>query len=317
MIETLLEATQRLRATGGDDLIAGYRRAAGRHPLLTPIDEVRLAQAIETGRQARQTLTDTTLTPVERRERERLVHAGDDARETFIVSNLRLVLSIARRSATNATPILDVVQDGNIGLMRAVDKFDWRKGFKFSTYATWWIRQAITRGAVNGGRTIRLPVAALDHVKQLNITAARLEGTLGRRPTTAELAAELGMSTAEVVHLQRHLSAPASLSQPVGDTGELQDLIADPDAVAPDEAATAHVVPDEVRTLLSNLDDRERSIIELRYGISHGQACSAAEVGRHLNLSRERIRQIERRAMAKLRHPACRFGFHDLAIPSR
>jgi RNA polymerase sigma factor (sigma-70 family) len=290
-----------------EDLVRLYLNDIGKHPLLTKDDEARLAEQIDLGRRARRELADTrNLSPARQRELRRLIRAGDDATDTFVKANLRLVVSIAKKYQASELPLLDLVQDGNLGLMHAVEKFDSHKGFKFSTYATWWIRQAITRGIANTGRTVRLPVHAGDLLKQVTSARGRLEGQLGRRPTVAELAASLAVSEERVVDILRHASEPVSLSEPLGDDSgtEFGDLVADQSAVSPFDAAALAMLRDEVSRLLVGLDDRERQILRLRFGLDRGEPRTLDEVGEVFKLTRERIRQIEARAMSKLRHPA-------------
>ena len=298
-----------------EDLVRLYLNDVGKHPLLSKDDEARLAQTIEAGRDARNELAGTEgLTSLRRRELRRLIRHGDEATDTFVKANLRLVVSIAKRYQSADVPLLDLVQEGNLGLIHAVEKFDWRKGFKFSTYATWWIRQAITRGIANTGRTVRLPVHAGDLLNRVTKARSRLESQLGRRPTTAELAADLGTEKHKVVEILRYVSEPLSLSEPLraDSDGELGDIVEDRSAVSPFEAAAAALLPAEVAKMLLVLDDRERAILQLRFGLDCGQPRTLDEVGVHFNLTRERIRQIEARAMSKLRHPALDRNAHDL-----
>jgi RNA polymerase sigma factor (sigma-70 family) len=299
----------------GDDLVRLYLRDIGRHRLLTREDEVRLAQAVEAGRDARAELAaGGRLGPTRALELRRTARAGDDAAAAFVNTNLRLVVAIAKRYQASDLPLLDLVQEGNLGLMHAVEKFDWRKGFKFSTYATWWIRQAITRGIANGSRTIRLPVNAGELLGRVISARTRLEGQLGRRPSVNELAGDLGIGADRIVEILRHAAAPASLSEPLhhdGD-GELGDLVEDPGAVSPFEAAAASLLPGVVATMLAGLSDREREIIRLRFGLDCGEARTLEEVGARFDLTRERIRQIEARAMSKLRHPTADQKLHEL-----
>jgi len=288
------------------DLVRLYLSEIGRFRLLTKDDETRLAQEAEEGREARAELARSNArSPARVRELRRAVRAGDAAVETFVKGNLRLVVSIAKRYQGSDLPLLDLVQEGNLGLIHAVEKFDWRKGFKFSTYATWWIRQAITRGIANGGRTIRLPVHASDLLNQTLKSRARLEGELGRRPSISELAADLEVSADRVVDILHHAATPGSLSEPLGHDGdaELVDVLEDRDAVSPPDAAAAALLPGEVAKLLVTLNDREREIIRLRFGLDRGEPRTLEEVGLFFGLTRERIRQIEVRAMSKLRHP--------------
>jgi RNA polymerase sigma factor (sigma-70 family) len=289
-----------------EDLVRLYLSDIGRHRLLTKDEEVRLAQAAEAGREARSELEGPGNIGATRvRELRRIVRAGDDAVETFTNGNLRLVVSIAKKYQAADMPLLDLVQEGNLGLMHAVEKFDWRKGFKFSTYATWWIRQAITRGIANGARTIRLPVHAGDLLNQISKARARLEAKLGRRATISELAADLDVSADRIGDILRHVVPPISLSEPLGhdSDAELGDFVEDFSAVSPFDAAAAALLTGEVDKMLSGLDDRERKIIQLRFGLDRGEPRTLEEIGVHFGLTRERIRQIEARAMAKLRHP--------------
>ncbi len=298
-----------------EDLVRLYLNDVGKHALLSKDDEARLAQAIEAGRDARGELAGAEeITPARRRQLRRLIRHGDEATEAFVKANLRLVVSIAKRYQSADVPLLDLVQEGNLGLMHAVEKFDWRKGFKFSTYATWWIRQSITRGIANTGRTVRLPVHAGDLLNRVTRARGRLEAQLGRRPTIAELAADLGTEAHKVVEILRYVSEPMSLSEPLraDSDGELGDIVEDHSAVSPFEAAAAALLPAEITKMLIVLDDRERAVLQLRFGLDRGEPRTLDEVGAHFNLTRERIRQIEARAMSKLRHPAIDRNAQDL-----
>ena len=289
-----------------EDLVRVYLNEVGKHGLLTKDDEVRLARAVEAGLKARAELAaEGRVGPSRQRQLNRLVREGDQATDTFVTANLRLVVSIAKKYQAAEVPLLDLVQEGNLGLIHAVEKFDWRKGFKFSTYATWWIRQAITRGIANNGRTVRLPAHAEDLLNQVVKARGRLEGQFGRRPTTAELAADLGVDEIKVTEILRHLSEPMSLSEPLRSDGdaELGDFVEDHGAISPFEAAAAALLSDEVAKMLLVLDQRERQILQLRFGLDRRQPCTLDEVGAHFDLTRERIRQIEARAISKLRHP--------------
>ena len=291
-----------------------YLSDIGQYELLTKDDEARLAQAIEAGVAARTELAEGAPTPARKRELRKLVREGEDAERTFVQANLRLVVSIAKKYQASGLPLLDLVQEGNLGLMHAVEKFDWRKGFKFSTYATWWIRQAITRGIANTGRTIRLPVHAGDTVARIQKARSRLELELGRPATLAELAADVEMEPEKVTEALRFASDTLSLSDPLREDGdaELGDIVADPNAESPFEVAATTLLPAQIERLLAPLDEREREILKLRFGLDRGEARTLEDVGEHFNLTRERIRQIEARAMSKLRHPSLDTGARDL-----
>ena len=293
-----------------------YLSDIGQYPLLTKDDEARLAQAIEAGAAATKELEEggRSVSPARKRELRRAIRAGEEAERTFVQSNLRLVVSIAKKYQASGLPLLDLIQEGNLGLMHAVEKFDWRKGFKFSTYATWWIRQALTRGIANTGRTIRLPVHAGDTLSRLQKARVRLETTLGRPPTLSELSADLEMPEAKVTETLRFAADTLSLSTPLREDGdaELGDMVEDRTAESPFESAAISLLPDEIGRLLSPLDEREREILRLRFGLDRGEPRTLEEVGEHFNLTRERIRQIEARAMSKLRHPSADTGAKDL-----
>jgi RNA polymerase sigma factor (sigma-70 family) len=293
-----------------------YLKDIGQYALLTKDDEARLAQAMEAGREARAELEEAgkSVSPARKRELKRLTRDGEDAERTFVQSNLRLVVSIAKKYQASGMPLLDLVQEGNLGLMHAVEKFDWRKGFKFSTYATWWIRQALTRGIANTGRTIRLPVHAGDTMNRVQKARTRLETALGRPATLAELAADLEMPEAKVTETLLFAADTLSLSTPLREDGdaELGDVVPDRGAVTPFEAASVALLPEEIGRLLSPLDEREREILKLRFGLDRGEPRTLEEVGEHFALTRERIRQIEARAMSKLRHPSADTGARDL-----
>src|SRR5579872_5840722 len=298
------------------DVARRYLTDIARYPLLTKHDEARLAQQIEACALADEVLRDSIeeLATGQVRELRRVVTCGEDARKTFIQSNLRLVVSIAKKYQASGLPLLDLVQEGNLGLIHAVEKFDWRKGFKFSTYATWWIRQAITRGIANTGRTIRLPVHAGDTLARVQKAQARLELKLGRQATLTELGAEVELPEDKLIEALRFRAEPLSLSEPLREDGdaELGDVVEDRSAESPFEVAATSLLPDEINRLLSPLDEREREILRLRFGLDRGEPRTLEEVGEHFNLTRERIRQIEARAMSKLRHPSSDTGARDL-----
>jgi RNA polymerase sigma factor (sigma-70 family) len=299
-----------------EDLVRIYLSNIGAYPLLSKDDEVLLAQEIEAGRDAaRELKTKTRSIPAEEKRRlTRTIQVGSRAEEAFVQSNLRLVVSIAKKYQASGLPLLDLIQEGNLGLIHAVDKFDWRKGFKFSTYATWWIRQAITRGIANTGRTIRLPVHAGDTLARVQKAQARLELKLGRPATLAELGTEVEIPYDKLIEALRFRGEPLSLSEPLRDDGdaELGDVVEDRAASSPFDHAAMQLLPAEISKLLAPLDDREREILKLRFGLDRGEPRTLEEVGEHFNLTRERIRQIEARAMSKLRHPSSDTGARDL-----
>jgi RNA polymerase sigma factor (sigma-70 family) len=299
-----------------EDLVRLYLTDIGQYPLLTKDDEVSLSQTIEAGQEAEAVLAAAPkgLSQAKRRELRRAQLRGEQAVQTFVQSNLRLVVSIAKKYQASGLPLLDLIQEGNLGLMHAVEKFDWRKGFKFSTYATWWIRQAITRGIANTGRTIRLPVHAGDTLARVQKAQARLELKYGRPATLAELGEEVELPEDKLVEALRFRAEPLSLSEPLREDGdaELGDVVEDRSVESPFELAAIGLLPEEIDRLLAPLDEREREILHLRFGLDRGEPRTLEEVGEHFNLTRERIRQIEARAMSKLRHPSSDTGARDL-----
>ena len=304
----------RRAAAPDDDIVRLYLADVGRHPLLTKNDEAELAQAIELAREARTRLAEPGLTAAERRTMKRRITAGEAATERFIQANLRLVVSIAKKYQASGMQLLDLVQEGNLGLIHAVEKFDWRKGFKFSTYATWWIRQAVSRGIANSSRTIRLPVHASDHVGRLRRVSDDLRADLGRAATTAELAEAMGLPIDRLAEIRAYARDPMSLSHSLSDDGDVEvgDIVADPHAISPADAAVDSALSGELDKVLFPLNDREREILRLRYGLDTGEGRTLEEVGTRFNLTRERIRQIESRALSKLRHPAFVHSGRDL-----
>ena len=289
------------------DLVRTYLDDIGRHPLLTKDQEANLARRIEAGRDAERELVQAgELPPRKRAVLRRAMFDGASARDEFITANLRLVVSIAKRYQASGVPLLDLIQEGNLGLMHAVEKFDWRKGFKFSTYATWWIRQALQRGSAASARVIRLPSGPTDAVFRLQRLRSELEGAWGHPPTQTELAREAGIPIREVLELWPHLNEPVSLDEPLGDDGDITrgDFVADGSFAGPEAATLEALLPGDIDAALSNLDDRERRVLRERYGLADGGAPrTLTDIGRGLGLTSERVRQIERQALAKLREP--------------
>jgi len=299
----------------GPDLVRLYLDEIGRHPLLTPEDEIRLGTLVQEGLAARRRLeAEPRMTSAERRELRRAVRAGQDATAEFVRANLRLVVSVARRYHYPGVALLDLIQDGNLGLLHAVEKFDPRKGYKFSTYATWWIRQAMSRGVDQAGKAIRIPSHAEDQRRTLERVRDELEAHLGRRPTRAELARELGTDAATIDRLLGTPEVAASLDQPVADEAStLADLVPDESGLRPEAAVLRADTAPSVDRLLAVLDERERAIVTMRYGLGgDGEEHSMPEVARAFGLSRERIRQIEANAFSKLRHPSNELHAPDL-----
>jgi RNA polymerase primary sigma factor len=293
---------------GEADLVRMYLREIGQYPLLTDKQEVELAQAIEGGERAKKRL-EKEAARMSARSMERMevdLDGGRAARRRFIQSNLRLVVSIARRYQGMGLPLLDLIQEGNLGLMRAVEKFDWRKGFKFSTYATWWIRQAITRAIADTARTIRIPVHMVEAVQKVRKIQEELLDKLGREPLVEEIAKEAGFPPDKVQEIFRIMPEPVSLETPVGEDEETELLhfIEDATAEAPADSALASMLQEDLRSVLDTLSDRERRVLELRFGLADGRPRTLEEIGKEFNLTRERIRQIEAKALAKLRHPS-------------
>jgi RNA polymerase sigma factor (sigma-70 family) len=295
-------------ASTGPDLVQRYLREVAAHTLLTGADEVALGEAIEAGRRARDAIaTSGSALGVEERARlEAIAEQGKQATQRFIQGNLRLVVSIARRYPPTM-PLLDLIQEGNLGLIRAVERFDHRRGFKFSTYATWWIRQAISRAVADKSRTIRVPVHMSQAVTQVGQARARLARALGRDPTVPEVAADTGLRPEKVADAMRLARDPVSLFARVGDDdAELVDFLEDPQAAASFEAASAAVEGAAVRNVLVRLSAREQRVLALRFGLDGQRVRTLEEVGREFQLTRERIRQIEAKAICKLRHPSSR-----------
>jgi RNA polymerase primary sigma factor len=307
-------AAREERATAGTaDPVRMYLKEIGKVPLLTGPQEVELAQRIEAGLVAAAKVAeledrydDPALIPEDRlMPLEASVADGLQAKRDLIEANLRLVVSIAKRYLGRGMLFLDLIQEGNLGLIRAVEKFDYTKGFKFSTYATWWIRQAITRAIADQARTIRIPVHMVETINKVLRVQRQMLQELGREPTVEELAAKVGLTPARVREIQRLALEPVSLETPVGEEDEshLGDFIEDQQAVAPADAAARALLNEAVGEALEELTDRERKIVRLRFGLEDGQARTLEEVGKEFGVTRERIRQIESKTLAKMRHP--------------
>ncbi len=294
------------------DSVRVYLKEIGRVPLLTAAQEVELAQQIEAGSQAAEREAELKaagrtreLDLASQREQRKLIEDGDRARSQLTQANLRLVVSIAKRYANRGMQLLDLIQEGNLGLMRAVEKFDYTKGFKFSTYATWWIRQAITRAIADQARTIRIPVHMVESINLVHRMQRQMTQELERDPSIEELAKRVGMTPARVREIQRYSMDPLSLDSPVGeaDDSNLGDFIEDHQAEAPAEMATRRMLGVAVLEALDELNEREKEVVRLRFGLEDGQPRTLEEVGREFGVTRERIRQIEAKTLAKLRHP--------------
>src|SRR5436190_7793258 len=286
------------------DLVRVYLNGIGKTALLNAANEVELAKRIEAGLYAAHLLeTRKRLGENRKRDLAAVVRDGEAARRHLLEANLRLVVSLAKRYTGRGMPLLDLIQEGNLGLIRAMEKFDYSKGFKFSTYATWWIRQAITRGMADQSRTIRLPVHLVEQVNKLARIKRDLHQQMGREATTEELASEAGLTPEKVTDLLDHARDPVSLDMPVGSEEEapLGDFIQDGEATDAESAVISGLLQDDLRRVLATLDDREHSVIRLRYGLDDGQPRTLDQIGKSFGLSRERVRQIEREVMAKLR----------------
>jgi RNA polymerase primary sigma factor len=301
--------TESRRAVTGD-LVRIYLREIGRVPLLTAQDEVELAKAIEAGLFAEEKVQACRAggrgsDGAEQAELMLIAADGIAAKQRLIEANLRLVVSIAKRYIGRGLVFLDLIQEGNLGLIRAVEKFDYTKGYKFSTYATWWIRQAITRAIADQARTIRIPVHMVETINKMARLQRQLHQELGREATPDELAAEMGLTADRVAEIQRIAQEPVSLQSPIGEEdSDLGDFIEDADAVMPLEAAAFIMLQDQLDEVLEQLSLREQRIIQLRFGLIDGHPRTLEEVGREFGVTRERIRQIESKTLAKLRHPS-------------
>jgi RNA polymerase primary sigma factor len=288
------------------DLVRVYRREIGRVALLTAADEVDLAKRVEAGVFAAEKLDhEPGIGPDMHRDLLAIVSDGQRAKQQLIEANLRLVVSIAKRYAGRGLPFLDLIQEGNLGLIRAVEKFDYTRGFKFSTYASWWIRQAVSRAVADQARTIRIPVHMVETVNRILRAQRMLVQTLGRDPTSAEIAERVDLPADRVAEIKRLAMEPVSLHSPVGeeDGSELGDLIEDSESIPPPEVVAGGLLQSHVEAVLDHLGDRERDVVRMRYGLMDGEPRTLEEVGRAFGVTRERVRQIEAKSLAKLRHP--------------
>jgi RNA polymerase primary sigma factor len=287
------------------DTIGLYLKEAARVPLLTMQEEVELSQRIERGRLAREELAKGNVTHRRHSELRHLIEDGWAAREHLITANSRLVISVAKKYMGRGVPFLDLIQEGNIGLMRAAKKFDYQRGYKFSTYATWWIRQAVTRAIADQGRTIRVPVHMGDQISRMLRVQHQLKQKFGRDATIDELAEALEVTPAKVENMIQVARRPISLQLPIGeeDDDTLGDFIEDEDAPAPDESATLNLLREQMAKILEKLPPREARILQLRYGLLDGEVHTLNEVGRKMGVTRERVRQIEAQALRRLRTP--------------
>ncbi|MCZ7530601.1 MAG: RNA polymerase sigma factor RpoD [Acidimicrobiia bacterium] len=301
------DAASRATGTGSSDPVRMYLKEIGKVPLLTAEQEVSLAKRIEAGVESEQDLErdGENLKAEERASIEAVVADGFLAKKQLTEANLRLVVSIAKRYVGRGMALLDLIQEGNLGLIRAVEKFDYTKGFKFSTYATWWIRQAITRAIADQARTIRIPVHMVETMNKVLRTQRQMLQELGREPTVDEVAAKVDLTPDKVREIQRISQEPVSLETPVGeeDDSSLGDFVEDPTAIAPATAAARALLTQAIEEALEELNDRERQVVRLRFGLDDGQVRTLEEVGKEFGVTRERIRQIESKTLAKLRHP--------------
>lgn len=291
-----------------DDGVGIYLKEVGRVPLLTAEQEVDLAKRIERGREARESMAIGTLSTKRKSELRHHIEDGWAAREHLITANSRLVISVAKKYMGRGVPFLDLIQEGNIGLIRAAKKFDYRRGHKFSTYATWWIRQAVTRAIADQGRTIRVPVHMGDQINRLLRVSHRLTQELGRDPSSEELAVALDVTPKKVETMIQVARRPLSLETPTDDEEDsfLGDFVPDEDAPAPAEIVTQNLLKEQLEDALATLPPREVRILQLRYGLLDGQSYTLEEVGKKMGVTRERVRQIEAQALTRLRHPSHR-----------
>jgi len=287
-----------------DDMVGLYLKQAATAPLLTKVEEVNLSERVEAGRAASEELAGGNATREKKEQLENLIEKGGLARERLIMANTRLVVSIAKKYRGRGVPFLDLIQEGNVGLMRAAKKFDYKRGFKFSTYATWWIRQAVTRLITDFGRTIRVPVHMGDKISELGRVLGQLWQEHGREPTLEEIAEKMDLPVEKVEDILKVSRRPLSLDRPVDDKEDstFGDFIEDTESPAPDEAATVNLLREDLNSVLDFLSPREARVLRLRNGFD-GKPCTLEEVGRRIGVTRERVRQIEAQALRKLRYP--------------
>jgi len=306
-----------ISAVSADDPVGLYFRQMAQEPLLTAIEEIDLAKRIEMGKQARETLlrmgSRELYSEAWIAHLERLVYDGQAAREHLGRANTRLVVSIAKRYMGQGLPFPDLIQEGNVGLMRAVDKYDYKRGNRFSTYATWWIRQAITRALAQKTRTIRIPLHMTERIRQMYRTAQSLEQSLGRRPSPEEIAEQMELPADTVRSMMDASQHAIALERPVGDDGdsEFGDFIEDQDSPSPVESATQHLLQETIEDVLSELTPRQSHILRLRFGLGGGEPHTLEEIANKFGLSRERIRQLEKEALRRLRHPRLAHNLRD------
>ncbi len=305
--EAVYGATGAMDEIEVSDPVRMYLQEIGRVPLLDAQQEVELSMQMEAGRRAVEKLRSGEVAGVEETAiLQRSRREGDRAQQRLVEANLRLVVSIAKKYVGRGMPLLDLVQEGNLGLMRAVEKFDYRKGFKFSTYASWWIRQAVTRALADQGRTIRVPVHMVETINKLAAVQRALNQELGREPTIEEIAVDLELEPAKVSELRRIAMDPLSLETPLGEEEDstIGDFVEDTEAEAPVRAASFKLLQEYLGVVLEELNERERQVLVMRFGLADGRIHTLEEVGRHFNVTRERIRQLETKALAKLRQPS-------------
>jgi RNA polymerase primary sigma factor len=301
------EAELALKASPTSDPVRMYLKDIGKVPLLTAEEEVDLAKRVEAGVFASEKLATTPkLSPAMRRDLQAIERDGQLAKKKLVEANLRLVVSIAKRYVGRGMLFLDLIQEGNLGLIRAVEKFDYTKGYKFSTYATWWIRQAISRALADQARTIRIPVHMVEMINKCVRIQRQLLSELGREPTPEEIAKEMELTPEKVREIQKYGQEPISLETTIGDEGDSQlgDFIEDSDAVVPADAAAFILLQEQLDAVLYTLSEREKKVIQLRFGLTDGRSRTLEEVGHEFGVTRERIRQIESKTLSKLRHPS-------------